>query len=408
MKKLWKRLLTLVIALVMVAGIFHLTPALASIVVLPVGQSRIQLLPTYSDIEFTDFVIDLTNNLIAEAGAVTPVEKLRAVYDFVSMQFRHTHPRSTSGRGSAVDGSLAPHWSNVPFPDGFADTRNMMGAPSGIARIAHDTGTRTTRGDIIVLSWEMLYGLYACPHNYAALFTVMTGVLGFDTRIFDFYMQEANGQFTPQVYTKIRLNGDWYIFHPQRESFTNNTERVRHNYFFLPVADTNVQELFVLCDDALELLAELPPMAWATILAADTSAFATSSQAPTVTAPATAENRILRFPIGSTTFTNNGISQTLEAAPFIADGRTMVPLRVIAEALGATNLDMTNNVVTFDIAGQHFSMTISQELPGGFGTPVIREGRTFVPLGFIIHTLDGAEARWDGATGQGVAYIYIS
>jgi len=123
--------------------------------------------------------------------------------------------------------------------------------------------------------------------------------------------------------------------------------------------------------------------------------------------PQATTSRTLRFAIGNTTFINNGMPEILEAAPFIADGRTMVPLRVIAEGLGATNLDMTNNVVSFYIGGQHFSMIIGQELPGRFGTPVIVEGRTFVPLGFIANQLEGATARWDGSTGQGVAYVYI-
>ena len=114
--------------------------------------------------------------------------------------------------------------------------------------------------------------------------------------------------------------------------------------------------------------------------------------------------RTLRFPIGSTTFTDNGVSRTLEAPPFIAQDRTMVPLRVIGEALGATNLDLTDGVVTFTIHGQDFSMAINQPLPGGMGTPVIIADRTFVPLGFIVAEM-GAQARW--CPDARAAYIYI-
>ncbi|MCL2377619.1 MAG: stalk domain-containing protein [Defluviitaleaceae bacterium] len=114
--------------------------------------------------------------------------------------------------------------------------------------------------------------------------------------------------------------------------------------------------------------------------------------------------RILRFAIGSTSFTDSGTSYKLEAAPFIAYNRTMVPLRVIIEALGATDFNFTSSIVSFILNGETISMTINQPLPGGMGAPVIIEGRTFVPLAYIINVI-GATARWDGVAR--VAYIYI-
>ena len=113
---------------------------------------------------------------------------------------------------------------------------------------------------------------------------------------------------------------------------------------------------------------------------------------------------VLRFAIGVTTFTNNGVSSQLEAAPFIQNDRTMVPLRVIVEALGATNLNFQNQVVTFNLDGVSFNLTIGQPLPGGMGTPVIVADRTFVPLAFIIESI-GGNARWDNAARA--AYIYL-
>ena len=122
---------------------------------------------------------------------------------------------------------------------------------------------------------------------------------------------------------------------------------------------------------------------------------------PPPAAPAGA--RELRFVVDSTTFTDNGANVTLEAAPFIADGRTMVPLRVIAEAFGATDLAMENNVVSFVLDGRSFTLPIGQYIPG-VGTPEIVEGRTFVPLRFVIDELD-ADWHWDGAANA--AYIFI-
>jgi len=136
----------------------------------------------------------------------------------------------------------------------------------------------------------------------------------------------------------------------------------------------------------------------------------TGASAPpaTTTPPAAVQQNssgILRFPIGSTSFTNSGVTQTLEAAPFIQDNRTMVPLRVISEALGAANLAHNAGVITFDINGQSFTMEVGQQLPGNMGAPVIIENRTFVPLAFIINEM-GATARWDSSSRA--AYIYVA
>ena len=118
----------------------------------------------------------------------------------------------------------------------------------------------------------------------------------------------------------------------------------------------------------------------------------------------TGSTRTLRFAIGNTNFTDNGILQSLEAAPFIQNDRTMVPLRVIGEALGATNMSFNAGVITFNINGRAFTMTVDQPLPNNMGIPIIVEGRTFVPLAFIINEM-GATARWDGTARA--AYIYI-
>jgi len=114
--------------------------------------------------------------------------------------------------------------------------------------------------------------------------------------------------------------------------------------------------------------------------------------------------RTLRFEINSTTFKDNSTTHNLEAAPFIANGRTMVPLRVIIEALGATDLSLTAGEVSFVLNGETITMTINQPLLEGMGTPVIVGGRTFVPLAYIASEM-GATVRWDRSARA--AYVYI-
>lgn len=90
---------------------------------------------------------------------------------------------------------------------------------------------------------------------------------------------------------------------------------------------------------------------------------------------------------------------TLEAAPFIADGRTMVPFRFIGEALGAeVDWDAEWLTATFIRDGETFYLQIGEGLQDAdgeyMGTPVIVEGRTFVPVRFVSEMM-GAEVIWD-------------
>lgn len=107
--------------------------------------------------------------------------------------------------------------------------------------------------------------------------------------------------------------------------------------------------------------------------------------------PVTGLSAAISLNVGSTTATVNGVSQTLDAAPFIADGRTMVPFRFIGEELGAT-VDWTPDAegrvrdVHFVDGAVSIDVRIGEALYGGghyLGTPVVVDGRTFVPLRFV-------------------------
>jgi len=117
---------------------------------------------------------------------------------------------------------------------------------------------------------------------------------------------------------------------------------------------------------------------------------------------------VLRFVIGSTTYTFNGMPRTIEAAPFIEAevDRIMVPIRFIAEAMGANvNWIKETRTVTIDSGTASLRLTIDVPLPGGMGTPVIAGDRTFVPIRYVSETL-GANVRWD--ENARAVYIYLS
>jgi hypothetical protein len=151
-----------------------------------------------------------------------------------------------------------------------------------------------------------------------------------------------------------------------------------------PAADTPPAEV-VADETETEVVADDTPPAVETEVVADDTPPAADTPPLAIVTPASIE---IRLELGSTTATVNGVAETLEYAPFIADDRTMVPVRFIAEALGGTlSFDQATRTVTINRDGDTLQLVIDEPLPGGMGTPVIREGRTFVPARFVVEEL---------------------
>ena len=78
-------------------------------------------------------------------------------------------------------------------------------------------------------------------------------------------------------------------------------------------------------------------------------------------------------------------------------GYTMVPVRFIAEALGAVvSWDGTARKVGIDLDGRHFELVIGELVPGTPVAAVIRDSRTFVPLRYVMESF-GARVEWTQA-----------
>ena len=114
---------------------------------------------------------------------------------------------------------------------------------------------------------------------------------------------------------------------------------------------------------------------------------------------------LLRLVIGQNQFFRNGIPYFSDVAPFIStDDRTMVPLRLIAEALGAeVGWVEQTRTVTITRGGTSISLVIGEALPDGMGTAIIVDDRTLVPTRYVSEML-GATVRWDDV--RSVVYIY--
>ena len=110
------------------------------------------------------------------------------------------------------------------------------------------------------------------------------------------------------------------------------------------------------------------------------------------------------------TVTLNGTEMTFDIAPFIEDGRTLVPMRALFEAVGAS-VTWDNDTETVISCREKDGVTTFVSLQVGSTTAFINEektelevpavliddSRTFVPLRFVIESL-GETVEWDEAT----------
>ena len=118
------------------------------------------------------------------------------------------------------------------------------------------------------------------------------------------------------------------------------------------------------------------------------------------------KNIVIELWIGKKEAKINGDSYTLDASPFIENGRTLVPIRFIAEGFGADvdwigetktviiNLESKNINIILQI-GSKIAIVNGEKITLDVA-PKIVKGRTFVPLRFIAETF-GAEVLWNGS-----------
>lgn len=113
--------------------------------------------------------------------------------------------------------------------------------------------------------------------------------------------------------------------------------------------------------------------------------------------PAAAAKTII-LQIGSTAVLVDDQVIINDVAPVIHNDRTLVPIRVITEALGGqVAWNEAAKEVTLTVNGKEIKMTIGKALEKYGVAPVIIGGRTFVPVRFVADEL-GAVTTWDDAT----------
>lgn len=110
------------------------------------------------------------------------------------------------------------------------------------------------------------------------------------------------------------------------------------------------------------------------------------------------KSKIIKLQIGSRIVNVDNEAVIYDAAPVIRNDRTLVPIRIVTETLGGKiDWNGVTKEVTLNIDGKEIKMTIGKTLEKYGVAPVIIDGRTFVPVRFVVDEL-GATVAWDDAT----------
>ena len=114
------------------------------------------------------------------------------------------------------------------------------------------------------------------------------------------------------------------------------------------------------------------------------------------------------FTIGKTTYTVNGVEKTLDVAPYTKAGRTYLPVRFVAEAVGVSSdsiiWDDATKTVTIIKDGRVAKFTVgkSSYVLNGVtvnmdAAPEFVQNRNMLPLRYVAQAL-GVQVNWDDAT----------
>jgi hypothetical protein len=114
---------------------------------------------------------------------------------------------------------------------------------------------------------------------------------------------------------------------------------------------------------------------------------------------------IIKLVVGKSAFTVNGKSKTLDSPPVIKNGRTLLPIRPVIESLGGTVAwDSATRKVTIKLGSTTIELWIDNKNAKVNGVtktldvaPQIINGRTMVPVRFVSENL-GAKVDWDDKT----------
>ncbi|OPX84595.1 MAG: Thermonuclease precursor [Pelotomaculum sp. PtaB.Bin104] len=118
------------------------------------------------------------------------------------------------------------------------------------------------------------------------------------------------------------------------------------------------------------------------------------------------DNHQAVFAIGQNTYVSDGRPVAMDAAPFIENGRTLVPVRYLALSLGIPEDKIIWNSSAQTVTLIKDDVNIVMDVGGNIiyingqpkeidTAPLIREGRTYLPARYVVEAF-GYEVGWDG------------
>jgi hypothetical protein len=114
---------------------------------------------------------------------------------------------------------------------------------------------------------------------------------------------------------------------------------------------------------------------------------------------------IVKFVAGRSSYYTGDTLNAMDAAPLISDGRLLVPVRYLADALGAqTDWDGKSDKMTISEGGTVVELTIGSDTITVNSrqekmdvAPFISQGRTYLPARYVAESL-GCTVLWDAGT----------
>jgi hypothetical protein len=162
----------------------------------------------------------------------------------------------------------------------------------------------------------------------------------------------------------------------------------------IPFLDGSFSETLALVKGANTILVEAKDKAGNSTSQTFTVTYRSPSSAPSST--------YVVLTIGSADMEVNGMTRKLDAAPFIKDGRTLLPIRALIEALGGSvEWNATTKTATVMLGSRTIVLTIGSTtaLVNGKAitldvAPMIVKGRTFLPLRAVAENV-GLDLAWE-------------
>ncbi|MDD4613984.1 MAG: stalk domain-containing protein, partial [Caldisericia bacterium] len=219
---------------------------------------------------------------------------------------------------------------------------------------------------------------------------------------------------TDLLYLKDVKQGDFFMGNHE-DVFFNATPspsdgKVSINYSRNELGESGSGTLATLVFEAKTATLENKPatLSFTNVSIRDTLLFSKTAVTTSISFPIQrGKTTLITLQIGSMTVKINNRSSSIEAPPYIKNGRTLVPLRIIAENMRSNvewvakeqkiRLTQYDKIIDLWINKSYCTINGSKTVLPDQVAPEITNGRTFIPLRFVTEQLNG-KVEWNGST----------